>query len=627
MKPLKRGHEASKETVTVIIKGQEYEAANLYKSAILVRSKILLAVNEIWHEVDVINLGADDSNLEDFKNFVDIHNLTLSDLGIITEQKTKTDYSMKHDDFVELEKQFPSFPYFKISILDRYLKESNQKSGMYSLRIILKSCVTRGITIEEFIADEKQSAQDIINLKPVEMTKTASTAQTGTVQLRVDLEARKSDRIALLEKLEFDFNKRFDGYLVAHGTAEAPASTVIAVKFIEETEPAEWNSKLEEVYKKLDFPVDQMEFEHEPVQVKEIETVEAEVVSEPETPAKKPVSLEVIGNLNESRISEFVGLKASQEEIIKKNPIIKVTDKKTYEQAKKSRTALLKASTAIDGKDGIESNAKKYIKQFTAMVTDSLKSFAKLTRDKYNEQDVLIKAYESAEDLRIQNEQKAKLEKIKTRTDLLFSTGFVMDGTNYVLGTVYVLPSNVESMTDEEFSTVIEEGKTAKSVIDSQVTQESEKDKMIRELQEKIAALTGGEDVEVVVKENVNTEPAPVSTEPLAQNPVQKNTAPVSTVTNPSPTNTDKKPEPAPMPFKTSVSKEPVFKEAVDNPVLNSLDLANMAHLENPNYIKSREWYKTGSFNTAQAIRGIFAGESKTKAQDIKDLLTVIENS
>lgn len=618
MKPLKKGYSASKETVLVWFNGKEYEVANILKSGILKQTAVLVAVEDEWKESNVINLGADNSNLQDFKAFVELHNLTLMDLGIeisAKQEAVQKDYNLKHDDFLELEKQFPSFSYVKISKLHDYLKSTGEKAGMYSIRVILKYCVEKQYTVEDYIQNTESQAQEIINnSKPkiINMTKKSELPAETT-------------RVSLLESLGFSWNDQFQNYVKMYETAETPASFFVSQNSIDNDTEEVWSATLDRIYTALglEIPTDAEEAtESEP------ETVQAEIIhpEQPEpsagTPSKKPVSLSTIGALTPDRISELIGLKEKQELIVKENPVIEITDKKTYEQAKKNAAALLKASTAIDGSTGIDANATKYLNQFKKMLKSALDPLAKITRAPYDKQKVIIGAWESKEELRIAAENREKLEKIKSRTDLLFSTGFVLNGVNYVLGTIYVLPSNIETLTDADFSKLIEDGKTAKIAIDKAANTESDKDREIRELKEKLAALTGDSpaDVTAHVVGGEKASPAPES-KPLEAQPAPSTAT--DTTHKPTQTATVQSSSSAPMKYPYGTA---YVIPAPENEILSKLDSENMTVLENPNYIKCREFYKRGMAETALAIREIFASASITKAQDIKDLLTIIEN-
>ena len=107
MKPLKKPFEASDNNVHISIEGKTYRCANLLKSGITNQSKILIGVDDVWHEINVLNLGADNSNLNDFKQHISLHNYTLADFGIIIIDKKQIDYNLKHDDFMELQDKFP----------------------------------------------------------------------------------------------------------------------------------------------------------------------------------------------------------------------------------------------------------------------------------------------------------------------------------------------------------------------------------------------------------------------------------------------------------------------------------------------------------------------------------------
>ena len=92
----------SDEIIEVDFQGTICEVANLLRSGITNQTIILVAHNDKWHEINVLNLGGDDSNLQAFQNFVESMKLSLVDLGITTENIKKTSPVLTHDDFMML---------------------------------------------------------------------------------------------------------------------------------------------------------------------------------------------------------------------------------------------------------------------------------------------------------------------------------------------------------------------------------------------------------------------------------------------------------------------------------------------------------------------------------------------
>jgi len=179
-----KGFEVSKKTVIVNIDGSDYECANLLKSGITIQSKILIAYNDVWHEIDILNLGADDSNLNDFKNHCGLHSYTLADLGIKTEAKKKVlEYGLSHDDYMKIESKFPDYSYVKIGKLHKYLSESQAHVHYSYLQDHVKMCNDRGITIDTLIQELSKIKSNIINNQnPI--TKMENTAEKRIAELQ-----------------------------------------------------------------------------------------------------------------------------------------------------------------------------------------------------------------------------------------------------------------------------------------------------------------------------------------------------------------------------------------------------------------------------------------------------------
>jgi hypothetical protein len=566
----------SNETIQVDFQGTTCEVANLLKSGITNQTIILVAHADKWHEVEVSDLRINEntflenSHLPSFAHYVGVHNISLVDLGIISED-VKTDYNLTHQDFMDLEKQFPSHSYIKISKLNDYNVLQGEKASVYNLTQWLNVCQRDNISIDELIQNREIQKQNL--LKSMKTEKIVSENESVT-----ELEITEGNQLGIP---------------------------------VEKTEPVE----------KIDLA---------PVNAEVIKTANTTTISETfsEKPAKKPISIQVFETLTPERISELQGLKEKQLEIVKKNPVVKkITDKTSYELAKKTKSALLKASTAIDGKDGIEATATKYLNTFKNMLKNALLPIAKLTRDAYDEQSQIISAWENAEALRQQAEQRAKLEKIQKRTDELFAVPFTFNGTIYSIGTVYCTPSQVETAADEDFKAIIESGKSIKQALDAEATLQAGKDKEIADLKAQLAAF-------MALQNMSNTEPKsetevknehtvlPVSNKP-ANNVVISPTN--NTVQNPVSTTHAAPPAPQPQ------TAAPVYNlPNPKNEPLNRLDLENAEHLENKNYLKCRSYFIRGMKELSAEIEFILndtAPNPVKKSERIQNLLEIIKKS
>lgn len=526
----------SNEIIEVDFQGTIVECANLLKSGIVNQTIVLVDNNDKWHEINVLNLGGDDSNLQAFKNFVETMKLTLTDLGIVSESVKKIATFLTYADFENLSEKFPPHDYIEISLLNDYNVKCGGKSSIDELTDWLKVCKRDNISIKQLINNrEIEKLKSIMNTKEVQ-----------------ELEVREAGQTAIPVE-----------------SKEVPVGNI-------------------EVHEAVIVELDQESYQESNQQSDQEQQTK---------PAKKPISIQVFETLTPERISELQGLNESQLAIVKKNPVIHITDKKTHEAAKKTAAILLKASTAIDGKDGMAMQANKYLNTFKDMLKNAFDPLAKLTRNPYDEQKSIISAWENAELLREQAEQRLKLEKIKKRTDELFAVPFTFNGSIYSIGTIYCTPSQVETATDEDFLVIVNDGKTIKTALDAEAELQAGKDKEIADLKAKLAALTAisemsNTDIQpekviptVVVQKPINNGPTEVPSSNTVVNPVKTAIEPVTTPAG----NTASKPG--------SVYVLP----APENELLNRLDLKNASHLENPNYLKCRGYY-------VQALKDV-AGE------------------
>lgn len=549
----------SSEIVEVDFQGTICETANLLKSGIVNQTIVLVSHNDKWNEINVLNLGGDDSNLQAFKNFIETMKLGLSDLGIVAEKTIKTSTVLTHDDFMMLSEKYPVADYIQISLLNDYNVKSGGKSSIDVLTDDLKVITRDNITVDRYIFRRENDKKEL--LKKIK-SKTMKTQENEVQELEVKTDGQT---VIPVEAIQVHEAVVLPAESVMHGTNQ-------------ETE-------------------------------------------KPATTAKKPISIQVFETLTPERISELQGLNERQLQIVKDNPVIAITDKKTYEEAKKTAAVLLKASTAIDGSAGIEATAAKYLNTFKSMLKNALQPIAKLTRDPYDEQKTIISTWENAELLRNQAIEREKLQRIKKRTDELFAVPFTFNGSIYSIGTVYCTPSQVETATDEDFKTIVDNGKTIKQALDAELEIQAGKDKEIAELKAKLAALTQ-------LSEISNTEPE-----------IPANTLPVTPASNvPASIHNSVGPQSASMNQvtknsilgQTETEKPAYILPSIENPLLNALDLKNVEHLEKPAYIKCRGFYVQGLIDTAKEIEFILNDNlpnAVKKSERIANLCEILKKS
>ena len=543
----------SNETIQVDFQGTTCEVANLLKSSITNQTIILVAHADKWHEIEVSDLRIDDENflenshLPSFAHYVDVHKISLVDLGIVSEN-VKTDYNLKHEDFMSLSIQFPEYDYIQISKLHDWEIATGRNWSIFEKRLTLKMLTRDKKTIENYIKENSLPEKNIENMESNNET---------PIQ---ELEITEGNQLGItVEKIDL-----------------APVNAEVIKN--ENTTPAT------------------------------------------SAPAKKPISIQVFETLTPERISELQGLKEKQLEIVKKNPVIKkITDKTSYELAKKTKSVLLKASTTIDGKDGIEATATKYLNTFKNMLKDALSPIAKLTRDAYDEQSQIISAWENAEALREQAEQRAKLEKIQNRTNELFAVPFTFNGTIYSIGTVYCTPSQVETATDEDFKVIVESGKAIKQALDAEATLQAGKDKEIADLKAQLAAFMALQNMS-----NTDAEKTEVKTETVEKTVKSPAAMPANNTVYKPVSTTQEAPQPQ--------TPAPVYNlPSPDNEPLNRLDLENAQHLENKNYLKCRSYFIRGMKELAADVEFILNDANPNpvpkKSDRIKNLLEIIKKS
>ncbi len=628
-----RGFEASKLTVFVNIEGSDYECANLLKSGIINQNVALVAIDEVWHEFNVLNLGAENSNLQELKNLCEINPFTLVDFGVKSKHESKLlSYGSSHEDYMKIEALYPDYPYFMIGKLHKYLEQTRSCVPYFDLVGHVRMCSIRGETIDNHIVTLERMKNNIINNKhPLDMTNTVD------------------ERIAQL--LTFDAKEVDGNYLVV--------GMEITGEMITTLPEGGWNQiiagiemlapKKEAVEALVGGPNEYHSAPAAPVAAapvapaaaaapKESEALPAEVLI-PGTEIKPglTIALEGFSTMTPANIAELQGLKEKQELIVSENPIVEITDKKTYDLAKKQAGVLLKASTAIDGEKGIETLATKHLNTFKKMLQTAIKPLAAITRSQYDKQKQIIDKYENAEALRKQAEETAKLKKIKDRTDLLFAIPMTFNGTSYNIGTLFIMPSQIETATDEDFAALVEQANQIKATQDSEAAAEAGKDDVIRKMAATIA-VAQNKPVEQVIAEMTGKPYVPAPVAPAAETatpvaaPVAAPVAPKKEFFISTPT-VEGASIIAAMPVVESpqqalakwVAATCYTMPEPDNKLMNEMDLQNVDHLEKPAYIKCRSYYAKGLVDAALEIERIL--NEGGKKPEVVAFLEIIKKS
>lgn len=509
-----KAFEASPKSVLVNFGTQEIECTNLTKSALLIQTVILVGHEGKWHEIEIADLGLDTVHLPSFKHHIESNGLKLSDLGIAPEVKV---YGMTHEDFMELEKEYPKYSYFQISKLHEYQKKYGIPSSKGELKKTLFMISQHYLDINAYI-DSLETLKDSIISRP------EPTHEEDAYSNAVDVSAPQH---------------------------------AIAVEAL-------------------------------PVQV----------------PADS-VSLQIFEKLTPEKITELQGLRITQEEIVKSNPVVVITNKATYAQAKKTAAILLSASTAIDGNKGVEATATKYLNTFKTMLKTALLPIAKLTREPYDKQKKLIEDWDNRLILQAQN-----------RVKELFAVPFTFnpDKDSYSIGTLIVTQKDIEDLSDADWSKKIEQGNAIKIALDSVKTEQDSRIKALEEqnalLQEQIRAFMALQNPEIE-KQNVTADNSASNIiDTVGQVEHASDTyalgspfAPVSTQSIVDHQNTARGIE--------TEEKEYSLPHP-DNKLLNELDLAHVSVLEEKQYIECREYYVQALQDAADAINDILVNPDKT---------------
>jgi len=638
MKKLSKGYSAEN-AITINIEGETYEIANLHKSMILNQSIVLFGQGGKWIEVNVSKHGISlDVSL--VRDAIIAKKIPYSDLGIYVNEKQNID-EFGHVDYAKLESMFPDYPYFMISKLYTHLSKHGRKSGYDDLKGFLRTLSKEPKeSIPDFISRSEAQTNEIINPKYIKM-------ETKTQQ--------REDQLKLLGLAYIQSEDCFTGhgftvtgneiehhdddtwaelisYIEEAANQDTPAPPSAFESAISETAAADFTESntnypgSEEGEDDLAGAVASYRANHP----------EPEVPAIPE-PAKKPLSIEAFGRLTPERIVELQGLKEKQELVIAEHPFVVIKDKESLKKAKSAKAALLKASTSTEK---IDTDAGKYLNAFKRMLSEFIAPHAKLTRVAHDKQAKEITRFEDAEKKRLEEEAAALTKKVTERKKSLKEVPFEFNGSVYNVGTLYILPSQIETATDEEFSALLKQGQEAKVAAEAAANAESEKDKRIREMEEELERLRGGVSPAAA---SVNTASAPAPAPAPAPEPVPTATtiqlavpsapqqaAPVATPA-PAPTQATPAPKKSTTDPKWAPKVTDVITLSGDNDLLGKFD---MGHIEligmvplNTGFVKCREFYKMGLRDLSEAVIDILKAPAQEGVKKSEQILNLCEKS
>ena len=126
-----------------------------------------------------------------------------------------------------------------------------------------------------------------------------------------------------------------------------------------------------------------------------------------------------LSDLKVSNLPELQGWKEKQEQLVKDNPYVEITDNKTYEVACKSRTALLKGRTELEKQDKLVASKLAAFRKDVKTETDILIAITLPFEEK---QQVEVKRYEGikeAERLERERVEKERVDGIKAKIDAI----------------------------------------------------------------------------------------------------------------------------------------------------------------------------------------------------------------
>jgi len=540
--------------------------------------------------------------LQEFKKHVEEFKLTPADFGIKLETK-KTGYvetELVHEHFMQLESEFPGYDYYKISKLHQYYLSHGEKSGMYSLRETLRSLTKKSQSIDDHISWTDTQRKEIIqNDKP------------RFLNMEQHVEVRTQQRKKILLDLLFTFDEVNKIYSRNIGTVEQPVIAVFSEQEVLEYTVEQWDLKWQ-IYHDKHPGIFVMAAPIAAIPITETAQPMAEAAAQPAAasePAKKPVSMTVIGSLQPDRITELKDLKVNQEAIVKANPIVKITDAATLKTAKAQAAILLKASTAIDGKTGIITAFVKHANQLIKTGKDFLEPLAKITRDQYNEQKKLIDTWENEEEIRKTQAATAKLKKITERTNVLFAVPFGFDGQIYSVGTVYITPTQIETLTDEEFNAEVEKGK---QFLLTQKSADDVKNEGIRKAAEVLRQFDPAQADELLINAGLMERPVAASPAPATASqtataaPITQEASAPAAATTATPAATTNLGQFVP-------NLEYVMPDP-KNKILNKFDVAHIGLLSEepikPAFLRARAYFIEGTKQVGLEIQAILDGEN-----------------
>lgn len=354
--PNRKGFTVS-DPIEILIGGKPTSIANLLKptSKAVHETIILISDGKIWHEINVLDHGGDTSDLEAFGQFVNVMNLSLSDFGIITDTEQPIEHFM---DYIELAKIHKPHSYLDIEKLHKYLKKEGIPCDKKSIKEWLNIATKRSQTVSQLIDWFEHDKFLIINGDKPQNSETMSTKKTAPEDVQPPIEevVNEIPKISASEAFGDELPVGPVGQTYIPDPNTEPETTTVE------------------------------DFTNKVVSV---------------------TSLSTLGSFDISGIEELKGLKAETESILKKHPVIEVTDEATLATITKSINEVRKHCTALDGKNGVLENAKKFLNTLKSNIDLVVSDAVKPRRDLLTKLEANKTAYEN-EKIRIANEEAEK---------------------------------------------------------------------------------------------------------------------------------------------------------------------------------------------------------------------------
>lgn len=157
-----------------------------------------------------------------------------------------------------------------------------------------------------------------------------------------------------------------------------------------------------------------------------------------------------LDDLKVSNLPELQGWKEKQEKLVKENPFVEIIDNKTYEQACKNRTALLKGRTELEKQEKLVASKLSTFRKDVKTETEKLVAITLPHEEKQQEAVKAwekIKADQKAEEERLEN---LRIEGIKSKIDAFESDSYkIIQNTTFE--DIKLSKTSLDALVDTEY--------------------------------------------------------------------------------------------------------------------------------------------------------------------------------